>query len=368
MPRISDLTADLKQFAITYPDFSAQLNHLWGELEVDQFSWNPGRMPKDTTYTGNGPAIREFVTWFRNVVKNQKGTPKTDDRARAFDVLERDILGNLNRGAFPEIDPVKFAFQLALRIREPKLIHQTKTNLCGPNSLVIQLARDRPSQYARLATQLFLTGRGFIDTLEIEPDRSIRLGFNASALGECDYVVLGSVRNSPALLLGNNFIRDIGLLTKPGVLCGWLRRAGYEEVEDHVFFDVPFYVRPIDWMTSGKLHGPRPGGFTVPSDLQKKVANLRRMADKLAGGHKVIMNAESALSEGLRQQNLENSGLGTGRSNAMKTHWTFVTKLALSNTHVTEIKLYTWGGAIKRHNIPIEDFASRYTGFVSYKV
>src|SRR5262249_37079749 len=120
--------------------------------------------------------------------------PKTDDRGLAFDVLAQSLLENLDRPAFPEINRFKFAFQLALRIREPKLINQSQTNLCGPNALVIQMAREQPARYAALATQLFLTGRGFIDELKIEPDRSILLGFSDSALGECDYVVLGSVR------------------------------------------------------------------------------------------------------------------------------------------------------------------------------
>jgi len=369
MPRISDLTAQLEAFARMNPtNFKAQLDRLWDILEITSYFGTPKAQPEDTTYEGDVADVRAFVEWLRNAVEKQKTTPKTADRLRAFGVLERDILGNLNGpAAFPRIDRVKFAFQLALRIREPKLINQTNANLCGPNSLVIQMARDRPSQYAELAAQLFLTGRGWIDNLEIEPDWPIRLCFNNGALGECDYVVLGSVRNSPAILLGDGPIRDTGTLTKPGVLCDWLRRAGYQDVENHVFFDVPFFVRPIDWMTSGQIHGPRPTGFTVPSNWQEKVRNLQTMRDKLATGHKVIMNAEGALSQGLLCRNLDNSGLGQRLSNAMHTHWTFVKKMTLSNTDVTEIKLYSWGGSIKRGSIPIDDFVSRYSGFVSYR-
>lgn len=364
MPDIADLTAHLREFARTHPTALEQLNELWRFLGVRK---NPSNLVAtlDTDCTGDLPAVSDFVTWFRNVVQNQKAGSKTDDRARAFDVLEHDILGNQSPAAFPKIDRVKFAFQLALRIREPKLIDQTNTNLCGPNALVIQLARERPSQYATLAAQLFLKGKGFIDKLEIEPDSTIRYGYDEDALGECDYVVLGSVRNSAAILLGDNIVRTIGLLTKPGVLCDWLRRAGYNHVEDHTFFDVPLYARPIAGMTSGETYGPRPSGFSVPSNRQEKVANLRLMADKLRLQHKVIMNAEAALSEGLVKNNLTNSGL-TGPSNAMETHWTFVKMMTLSNTHVTAIKLYTWGGSFNRQNIPIDDFTSRYAGFVSY--
>src|SRR5262245_56742300 len=372
MPLISNLTAHLKQFALTNPSFTAQLNELWRKLETTSYFGclpDPLQPRVDTTYTGDGPAVSEFVAWFRNVVANEKNTPKTDDRGRAFDVLEQDILGNHNRPAFPEIDRYKFAFQLALRIREPKLINQTNTNLCGPNSLVIQMARDRPSQYARLAADLFLRGSGTIDALRVEPDSAIRHGFNESALDECDYVVLGSVRNSLPILFGDGVIRTIGLLTKPGVLCDWLRRAGYERVEDHTFFDVPWYVRPVDWMTSGKIHGRRPTGFTVPTNEQAKVDKLKLMAAKLNLQHKVIMNAEGTLSKNMvDRNNVTNSHLGAGLSNALTTHWTYVKKLELSDTHVTRIKLYSWGGSIEKTNIPIDNFVSRYAGFVSYRV
>ena len=140
------------------------------------------------------------------------------------------------------------------------------------------MARDRPSQYATLAVQLFRTGKGLIDRLEVEPGFFIQNGYDAEALGECDYVVLASVRNSAAVLLGDNLVRTIGLLTKPGVLCDWLRKAGYTNVEDHTFFEVPTYAQPISGMTGGTLHGPRTTGFTVPTASPEKVANLRLMA------------------------------------------------------------------------------------------
>ncbi len=366
MPLIATLTADLKKFALTHPSYSEQLDELWTTLNIAKNTMTYNNDIEDTKYTGDGPAAIEFVQWFRNVVEHQKVSAKTDDRKVAFDILEKDLLGNVRVGAFPKIDPVKFAFQLALRIREPKLINQTSTNLCGPNSLVIQMARDRPSQYATIATQLYRTGKSALDKLPIEPANSIVQGFDAAALGECDYVVLGSVRNSAAILYGDGIVRTIGLLTKPGVLCDWLRQAGYKSVEDHTFFDVPFYAKPISAATGGSLHGPRTTGFSSPSNNAQKVTNLRLMATKLGTGHKVIMNAEALLSAGLVQDNLTGSGL-TGPSNAMETHWTFVSKMTLSATHVAEIKLYTWGGSFKKQNIPIDDFASRYAGFVSYQ-
>src|SRR5262249_22693218 len=146
--------------------------------------------------------------------------------------------------AFTAINPHKFAFQLALRVREPRLINQGQVNLCGPNSLLIQFAKDHPLAYAQLALDLFQKGKGSLAGLEIEAAHKIQAHY-ADHLPEADYVVLGSLRNSGAILSDWGPVRNIGLLTKPGVLCKWLIEAGYTNVQDHTFFDVPVYAQPI---------------------------------------------------------------------------------------------------------------------------
>jgi hypothetical protein len=368
MPLISDLLRDLQQYALTHNN-TEQLTELWRTLAVPKHTLTYTEDILDVTYAGDLVAVTNFIAWFKNLVQNQKlaGT-RTADRVAALTYIETQLLPGLGPGAFVSVDPVKFAFQLALRVREPRLINQMNANLCGPNSIVIDLARDSALQYVKLAIDLFKTGSGTLKNLIVQPAEKLRNNYNAEALGECDYVVLGSVRNSNALLWGE-LIRNIGTLTKPGVLCGYLRDAGYNDVEDHTFFNVPFYVQPINLITSGSIHAPRPTGFVEPGNPAQKKANLQLMANKIALGHKAVMNAEGV---GMAQKiavggTVTDSGL-TGPSNAMATHWTLVTKLTLSATHVTEIKLYTWGGSFKKQNIPIDDFGSRYAGFVSYRI
>jgi len=369
MPLISDLLSDLQNYAVLHPNASDQLDEVWRKLKVPKHVLKYTSQLVDVKYTGDAAAVTSFVAWFKNLVQAQKATgARTPDRVAALTYIETHLLAGLAPGAFILVDPVKFAFQLALRVREPRLINQMNANLCGPNSILIDLARDQPVQYVKLAIDLFKTGTGKLGNMTVKPVEKLLNSYNAEALGECDYVVLGSLRDSTALLWGD-LVRNIGTLTKPGVLCAYLRDAGYNDVEDHTFFDVPFYVQPISLITSGSIHAPRPTGFTEPKNPAQKIANLQQMASKIFGGHKAIMNAEGVgLDQAIALGNtVTNSGL-QGPSNAMATHWTLVTKLTLSSTHVTNIKLYTWGGSFSQQNIDIGAFVSRYAGFVSYRV
>jgi hypothetical protein len=365
MRLISDLLKTMQQ--LSGKTDTELLNKLWSEIGVQKGKHN---FSPDADFVGDSTAVAAFVKWFRELVARQKASNKTLERVQALETIENDFIGRPTPTSFPQIDANKFAFQLALRVREPRLINQKSTNLCGPNSLLIQLAKDRPVQYVCFAIQLFREGKSTLDRMEVEPGFLIRSFYNEKAIGECDYVVLGSVRDSAAILLGDGLVRNIGLLTKPGVLCEWLRKAGYSEVEDHTFFDVPGYVAPVDLLTHGNINAPRPKGFQMPSAPNEKISNLKTAANKLAAGKRIIMNAEGQLSSDIvkfHKRPISNSGL-TGPSNAMATHWCWVSKLDVDDTagKVRAIKIYTWGGSFSAADVDLDDFVSRYAGFVSY--
>jgi hypothetical protein len=348
-------------------DARAALTSLWSEIDAEK-----GR---DVTILGNENLdrlvsctqtdVHAFLAWFIPTVSAQgaRKVDRTTERVNALRLIQ-DFNSNPTPRAFTAVDPHKFAFQLALRVREPRLINQGEVNLCGPNSLLIQFAKRSPMQYALLALDLYQKGKGYLDKLEIEPELKIRGGI-AGDLPEADYVVLGSLRNSGAILYDPGLVRGIGLLTKPGVLCRWLTEAGYTNVQDHTFFDLPFYAMPIALVTKGSVHGSRDASFREGED------NLRLAAQKLGGGHQVVMNAEADLSGELIGNDVTPRS-GGGRSNAMETHWTWIRKLTLSPSgatprKITLIKFYTWGQSYTRANIDMDDFLTRYAGFVSYK-
>src|SRR6185312_3046813 len=116
------------------PTDTELLDFLWSKIGVPKGYYNQA---PDAGYEGDVQAVTEFVTWFRALVARQKGGSKTQERLNALDTILTDLIGK-PASAFPRIDVNKFAFQLALRVREPRLINQKSTNLCGPNSVLIQ--------------------------------------------------------------------------------------------------------------------------------------------------------------------------------------------------------------------------------------
>ena len=354
MPSVADVLQDVNGIA----NPQKALDQLWVSVKADQTRW----IKKDRKVTCTQHDVDAFLTWFIGVVAAQKLGDRTNERVEGLRMIQA-FNNNPTPRAFTAVDPHKFAFQLALRVREPRLINQGETNLCGPNSMLIQFDKRSPLAYTLLALDLYTKGKGYLDKLVIEPDLDIRAGV-VDDVPEADYVVLGSLRNSGAIFYDPGLVRGIGLLTKPGVLCKWLLEAGYTDVQDHTYFDLPFYAQPISLMTSGSLNGKRDASF------REGEANLRLAAQKIHGGNQVVMNAEAKLSEELILNNVT-ARQGGGRSNAMETHWTWVDKLRLSphgtNPGTIDIKFYTWGGSFRRGNIDMDDFLTRYAGFVSYR-
>lgn len=64
------------------------------------------------------------------------------------------------RPCFAGIDPHVFAFQLALRIREPSLINQRHLGVCGENAMMIAFAKRTPSAFGEYAISLMSLGSG----------------------------------------------------------------------------------------------------------------------------------------------------------------------------------------------------------------
>jgi hypothetical protein len=57
----------------------------------------------------------------------------------------------------------QLCFQLAIRVREPKFIDQRRVPICGPNSVAIAWARDRPCEYVTAALELHAKGQCELD-------------------------------------------------------------------------------------------------------------------------------------------------------------------------------------------------------------
>ena len=67
-------------------------------------------------------------------------------------------LANSKKDLWKHIDRDDLVSQLRDRIRDPGIIHQNPTGLCGPVAIVFELARRNPVEYVRAVTELFEHG------------------------------------------------------------------------------------------------------------------------------------------------------------------------------------------------------------------
>ncbi len=95
---------------------------------------------------------------------------------------------------FEGIDPHRFAFQSALRVREPSFINQGDLDLCGPNSIVIAFAKRDPEGYAHLCVDLMRKGSGYFGDMKIKASDALLARKPLLQLHDADYVVLASLR------------------------------------------------------------------------------------------------------------------------------------------------------------------------------
>jgi hypothetical protein len=257
---------------------------------------------------------------------------------------------------FTNIDKSVFAFQLALRVRSPRLINQRDTTLCGPVALVYDVAKRDPERYVNLAISLFTVGSGTFGAVQIKPSAKIRNGYKG-LLPEADYVVLASVRDTDAIVMSSDLLRNIFTLTKPGALGEFLVRAGYKDVQDHTFLNLSAKSKVLNAVTSFHLNAPNSDA------LGKDIKNLVKAEQELKAGRFVVMNAEAVVSKSLMNGFSANLPPRTDTLPADKTHWTAVRKLKIEGNQVA-IKIITWGGSYEGE-LEKGALLSRYAGYMS---
>jgi hypothetical protein len=286
---------------------------------------------------GTPESVTEFVGYLQDCVRAEN-KPRSAERCMAFALMQRRLLPRLTQTAFHHIKAVKFAFQLSVRIRLPKMIDQAQSEICGVNALCVRLAKEQPIWFARLAIDLFQLGRGRYGGVEVEAGSTLCNVFAPpDRLTECDYVVLSPLRRS----FGPTWFPGID----PTHLCNYLRSARYTQVENNTTWK----CRTDRWIDS------------------KSRFELGRMAEKLAAGHGVIMMVCGTLFEDLHHGRIPTRQV----SRKMPEHWIYVTRLTWSRRgrdgpEMVDIKYYTWGYS-RRASVDTEIFLSHFYGFISYK-
>ena len=305
-----------------------------------------------------------FIEFLRAAILLENKSMSKDRAAALVKIL--DYNKNPGKPYFPGIDPYVFAFQLALRIREPSLLNQSGVGICGENSLMIFFAKKTPSQFAEYAIDLMREGSGKFKGLIVRPAAETFWGAsiwekNKEKLAEADFVTIASLAPS---LFG-----QIQEGTTPDQVCAHLSNAGFSNTQNKIDTREGF-----------------PGSAASISNLNQAAAAVK--ADKIVilGVHADFIAGLRALKDSIARNWVapelqRGSGkkwdeLGMGGPIKAKLlvdkrdpkapgqrHWILVTYLEPTQKHVT-VKLYSWQNPLYAE-FKRDTFLSYYEGYVA---
>ncbi|MFO0592886.1 MAG: hypothetical protein U0441_35410 [Polyangiaceae bacterium] len=102
---------------------------------------------------------------------------------------------------WPHIDRATLVAQLRDRLRDPGVIVQNPTGLCGPIAILFELARRRPAEYVRAATELFETGQLTVGDVIIRAEEELRNEpMPAAPIVEADWLFAATMRDDANLV------------------------------------------------------------------------------------------------------------------------------------------------------------------------
>jgi hypothetical protein len=293
---------------------------------------------------------RDFIDYLLSAINQEKKALSPDRKAALSKILAYNEAPG--KSCFAEIDPHVFAFQLALRIREPSLMNQQDSGVCGEASLMMFVAKDTPSIFADYAISLMRNGWGKLHNLTIEPSNHTVSGWGPRrGMSEADVVTMGSLGLSLVGFWEGRISRTV---------CTWLRDAGFSNVVDKV------------------IEAPGLSGETTLSD------NLAEAETAVSDGKLVIMAIHGDLVKRLQEAKVltaafsgepHKSGAGTQsigvstkslepRSNPFRgtDHWVLVSFIKTAGRQVT-VKLYSWKDSMTG-TFSTNTFLTYYGGFI----
>jgi hypothetical protein len=198
-------------------------NHIKDALDY-VFGWEKGNLD---SYHPNQKQTRDFIDYLIFAVRSENKARSPERCLALSKVLSyNETLGKV---CFSGVDPSVFAFQLALRIREPSLLNQKSLGVCGAASLMTSFAKHNPAAFADYAISLMRQGRASFHGMTITPGSQIIAGQYSEKMAEADLVTMGS--------LATGFLGSIKEGKSAPGMCEWLRKAGYSNVNDKTFFE-----------------------------------------------------------------------------------------------------------------------------------
>lgn len=268
----------------------------------------------------------------------QKTAPSA--RERAEEIIRR-FAGRMGGGVFRCILRSAVARGLLERVQVPSAINQKGSSLCGPASLLYDVATRDPVAYAEYVISLYEEGVGHIGRLEVRPGSDLKEHDPGTTVEASDWIALASLRDSENWFFDYQEASDaFAGITLPHELEDWFRRTGYTDVVDD--------ARVI---------------------VDQEEENVLRADDYFGRGYRVCLFIHSNMLYKEKQSN----------GSATPDHWVVLTSRVLFGSTMvgSETKrtiaftIYTWGEghrAVPQTGIlTVDEFLDNYYGFVAAK-
>jgi hypothetical protein len=258
-----------------------------------------------------------------------------------------DPLGNVikvfasrqGNGVFPKIPRQQLAKDLLVRARDPSVINQGPTYMCGPAAFMYSLARDNPVRFILFVADLYEHGYARMGDLEVRPSERFRNEPVTRGTPAADWVALGGLRDSENYLFSyhSGFFEHQAGGTTASSVASWFTRAGYSDVQDYT-------------MSHGQM-------------MNAHLAN-----DYLNRGYRVCLLIDGDL---LGDDDTQRS------TSIVPNHFVILTSPILEDDTGVKFTVYTWRSE-KREvpmkmagkpagRVPIPVFLSKYYGFIAGK-
>jgi hypothetical protein len=131
---------------------------------------------------------------------------------------------------FAGVDKDEVAKHLQLTIQQPYLIDQQDLAWCGPNDVLMVIARNDPEAYAHYVMGLYETGRSRLGAMEVAAGEGVKAGVKQGGashnLKGADWMALGSLRDTGNWFLSATDEARFGFATFPGDVKSWFGKYG----------------------------------------------------------------------------------------------------------------------------------------------
>ena len=271
------------------------------------------------------------------------------------------------------------AFQLIIRVADPKYIDQGTHPLCGPVVLMEAFARNYPAEYVAYVIGMALNGAGMVrfaggaKVISLQADSNIfGKHSNHAHIPEADYIALASLRDQGHWLIHTPYRssftnRMIEGATTAGTLMRWMTDGGYANVEDLTLTRMRNAATKLMFFSTGVRD-------SVGESLMR--ANLNTAINRMALGRSVFMAVAGNLAHyALNRQGHRDAMYMT----AFGGHWVtllnvnFVAAVApgagvAANRGGVQFEIRTWTEETDAANlvtVPWSKVGNWYRGFVS---